>query len=50
MLISTRDDDHGILAYKEVRRNIVGKSAAADREHCPGLYNVERSIRLNIEG
>lgn len=42
MLIPARDSDDRILAYKEVRRNVVRESATTDREHRPGLYNVER--------
>lgn len=51
MLVPACDGDDRILSYEEMRRNVVGKSAATDREHRPGLYSVRKiDTLLNIEG
>lgn len=44
MFVAASDSDDRVLAYEEMRRNVVRESATADREHRPSLYNAERSI------
>jgi len=50
VLISTLDGNDRILAYEEMRRNVIRESATADREHRTSLYNVQKiDTSLNIK-